>query len=660
MATIAKKRNVLTLSRLADMICPHLNHLAGGQNEWSDHLTIVVGDAPADRLLFWNAQHRYKALGGIDDLPVLRFSPKRFENGSPEWLKNWVSIRNHRHLNGNQAPRTVVRSCSLTQEQLDEIVSSLGSGKGVMVSSEHHPTPCLFESCVNWRLENRVGTLERMFPSIWIQPKVDKGVQVRCQENQIEIPLTPPWHIQNFSASSRSWGIWAIDLKIDRREDHSRFSNRCHIWKFPRRFRFESAVDFGNYLSNQSIVLPPPPRPTEAGNLTIWDSAEWTRPMLTLPSDYHAFVSCVEMIPPGSPQALALYESGAGNRRYEQVSISDKGRDLLGVFQFFKSLPEALDYLTDPFWLKVIAELSPEEPESKKKNVSDIASKLRDLIDGGDEASQDYEHIARRALELAGRSFVSQSQQLKSADFDRLLQWFLSGKGNDRGNEMKNRLIKSLRYLRDRKFFWQGHKWICSFCQHHNWISLDQLKPITVCEICRKSHSSPVSGSLDFRLSPFAQHAFSSTSAQGAVIWCIKQLEKRAVWSFSFAPSLNVYVHGSKKPKTDLDLVANIDGKVYVVEVKNSFSNMKQKDLEDLKDFAVELRPDVVMLAIKINLPDSGEGLTMLQAFKNNFKVDGVRFELLTLGKVRDNASPIEGGGEIALPLSREMKWSAW
>jgi len=655
-AYIAKQRNVLCLNRLADMICPHLNHLARGKDDWSNHLTIVVGDAPADRLLFWNAQHRYPALDGTDDLSVLRFSPKRFENGPPIWLKDWISLRNHRHLHGNQAPRTVVRSCSIMKEELEEIANSLADNKMVMVSSEHHSTPCLFESCVGWRSENRGGTLATMFPSVWIYPRVNKGVQVRFQENQIEIPLSSPWHIQNYSTSPRSWGVWATDLRIERTEDHSQYSNQHHIWKFPRRFRFETTINFENYFSNQHLVLPPPPRPTESGDLTIWDSAELRRPVLTLPSDYIAFVSSILMFPPGSPPAHSLYKDGLSNARYGKISLSDKGRDLLGVFQFFQSLPEALAYLTDPFWLKVITELSPEEPESKQKNVTDIVDKLKITMDGDDIASPDYENIAKRALELAGRKFAAQSQQLKSKNFDQLWAWFSNGRGNDRENEMRDQLANSLTYLRDRGFLWQGFKWACSFCQHHNWIALDKLESISECEICRKPKSSPVANSLDFRLNPFVHHAFASTSAQGSVIWCIKQLAERATWSFSFAPTLDIYGRGSNRPMTDLDLVANVDGNIYLVEVKSSFSNVKQKDLDQLKTFAEELRPDVVMLAVANNLKDNDECVKMLQAFKKEFRVDGVRFELLTLG----NASSTDCDDTIALPLAQKMSWSAW
>jgi hypothetical protein len=152
-----------------------------------------------------------------------------------------------------------------------------------------------------------------------------------------------------------------------------------------------------------------------------------------------------------------------------------------------------------------------------------------------DHVSPNYERLAKRVLSLAARSSASQGEQLKSANFEKLLTWAKKGKRQDRGGEIEKRLTESVTYLRDRDFLWQGFGWKCSFCQHNNWVPLEQLSPIAKCEICRKPQSSPVSGSLHFRLNPFVHHAFASTSGQEPVIWCLDQLARRARWSFIIA-----------------------------------------------------------------------------------------------------------------------------
>jgi hypothetical protein len=248
---------------------------------------------------------------------------------------------------------------------------------------------------------------------------------------------------------------------------------------------------------------------------------------LHLPSDYHAFTRALAHYGPGSPEAKKALEADLQTVRFE-ITVSDKGRDLLGVFQFFQSLPEALAFLTDDFLRGVIHQLSPEEPANNQKNIRELASKLQEIIRQGGQETADVEHLAKRVLSLAARSFASQGEQLKSANFEKLLTWAKKGKGQDRGGEIEKRLTESVTYLRDRDFLWQGFGWKCSFCQHHNWASLEQLSPIAKCEICRKPKSSPVSGSLHFRLNPFVHHAFASTSGQEPVIWCLDQLARRA------------------------------------------------------------------------------------------------------------------------------------
>jgi hypothetical protein len=337
------------------------------------------------------------------------------------------------------------------------------------------------------------------------------------------------------------------------------------------------------------------------------------------------------------------------------VSISDKGRDLLGVFQFFQSLPEALAFLTNDFWRDVIRRLSPEEPVNNKKSIRELTGKLQDLVRQRTPESHDLESLAKRTLSLAARSFTSQREQAKWAGFERLSSWAAQVTGQNQ-SKIQSRLIESVTYLRDRDFLWQGFGWRCSFCQHHNWVALERLLPITKCEICRKLQSSPVSGSLHFRLNPFVQHAFASTSGSEPVIWCLDQLARRAMSSFAFAPTINVYRPGKAGPETDLDLVVAVDGEFYIVEVKSSFASVDERVLDQLKLLADELRPNSVMLAVTANWSDDAANAGMVKTFVENFQIDDVCFELLTLDRADRSASR----DKIALPESKQMNWSAW
>lgn len=650
--TMGKHWNPFALTDLSDMFCPHLHHLAHGREGWNDHFSIVVGDEVADRLLFWNAQHRYRSGDGLSDMPLLRLSPKHFENGAPSWLKDWVAIRNHRHMDGNQAPQVVLRSCSIPKAQLAELAGLLGAQRMVLISTEQHTDPCLFGDCEKWVSGSRKG-IYSSFPSIWSHPAENRRATIRLQNNALEVPLTPPWHIKDLPAPALSSGAWAVDLTIDRAEDHSPFVNKRHTWKWPRRLRLDQSVMSENYGAGRHFpALPLPIRPTEAGDLTALDCASWSRPTFFLPNDYGAFATALKCLSPGSPEEKKALESGAAPERFHRIAVSDKGRDLLGVLQFFGSFPEALSFLTNPFWLYVIRHLSPQEPSENEKNISDIAGRLQEILQDDTGGASNLKRLAKRALSLAARSFESQGEQLKAKPFEGLLTWAATVTGRKQA-EVRECLEESVTYLRDRDFLWQGYGWTCSFCQHRNWIALRLLSPIAECEICRNKHSAPVAGSLHFRLNPFVYHAFSSTSAQEPVIWCLDILARRAMFSFAFAPSLELYRRERTGPETDLDIVAAVDGEIYFVEVKSSFAGVTSKDLEQLKLLAEDHRPDVIMLAVKAIKADAGKFVDIIEAFSCGMETKGVRFELLTLSEATPAAQR-----QIPLPNDKRMIWT--
>jgi hypothetical protein len=115
-----------------------------------------------------------------------------------------------------------------------------------------------------------------------------------------------------------------------------------------------------------------------------------------------------------------------------------------------------------------------------------------------------------------------------------------------------------------------------------------------------------------------------------------------------------VYRPGQSNPETDLDLVAAVDGQVYVVEIKSSFAGVEAEVLEQLRCLALELRPDVVMLAVMAHECDDPERAEMIKTFE--LGVDDVRLEPLTL----DGADRSTFHDTFALPTGEQMKWSAW
>jgi hypothetical protein len=664
---ISKQSNALMLAAFADMRAPYLRNWSQHGQTWDDHLTVVIGDSTDDRLLMWNGQHRYSQSHAGNEIPIIRVSQKRLSLGVPEWLKNWIMVKNSRHIEQNFAKRTNLISCSVSKEDLNSFAKELSSNH-TLITTEYLETPNIFSP------DNRNDERET-----WLYPGA-RTTSTRFLANELELPASVPWHLEGTETSRLMMGVWAVDLQIDRQEDHSPFDNKQHVWNFPRRLRLETAVAFENYASDESQrnmhLAPPPPRPSREGHLTIWDGTNWSRPILKLPRDNYAFRQSLQKIPYGSPQySVSKVTFGlepelestpkiiSSNYRYSNITLSDKARDLLGVFQLFGSLNEALAFLTDPFWLAVIERLSPEEPHEKRTYIKEIAKMITGLT-SEPEGETTGEQIAERALQFAGQ--LLSSQKLLSVDFDWLLNLAIEQlkMAKDQRSELKEMLKGSVEYLRNREFLWQGFHWKCLSCEHHNWIGLDRLTTFSACEICRRSQASPVAGSLHLRLNPFVQHAFASSSSQGPVFWCLKKLAEMTrlrsgvqTQSFSFAPAFDLYDGDSERPSTDLDITANINGKFVLVEVKKSFAGVNQALVEQLVQNGERLRPDFLMLAIPQCDPPNLKVSQLFSELASRLKALDVEFIFLGADKTESTDKTIPF---IAMRHVKQMTWAAW
>lgn len=657
---ITRRPSVIPLAALADMRSPYFNYWSDYKHGWDEHLTIVIGDSLKDRLLAWNGQHRYTTLNPYS-LPILRLSPKRFENGAPEWLKEWLLHRNHRCLGSTNTKQVRLKSCTLTRDDLLSIEQQLKAGY-LFTSSEHFADPNVFN--LNDLNSNS---------AIWSYPTARKDT-VRFEGNRFEVPLCSPAHVEKSNKTpNNSDGVWAVEMTIDRAEDHSTADGRHHVWTFPRRLRIETALGIESYAVDTERrighVVPPCLRPSKNGNLTIWDSASWSRPTISMPTDYGAFCKVLREFPPNHPKARRNSRSGKATDnpffhwRTSHIAISDKGRDLLGVLQFFRSLPEALFFLTNSFCYRVINDLLPEQAEDKKKYVKDISKLIQDLCQQEEVVESSYDRIAKRALELASRSF--NAQPMKILDFDSMFRIAKETTKTEQfpGNQLREDLISCITFLRNREFLWQGFYWKCSVCEHENWVSLKNLTALCPCQICRTAEASPVTGSFHFRLNPFAQHAFASTSAQAPVLWCLNRLLQQSEMavgnrnSFGFAPALNIYKDNDNQPWTDVDIIANVNGRIVMAEVKRSFSGVNEQLADQLFSLGDMFRPNIIMLAVQALPPDNDGTLAPFKELQKRLKSVDVDFVLWTEANQTDGLLDTIG---IPLPLGKAMSWSSW
>jgi hypothetical protein len=651
---IAQQRNLLCLAQMSDMMAPYLRAFHEARNSWEDHLSIVIGNEVSDRLLFWNGVHRYQSL--MDDpghTQLLRLSLDRFTEGVPAWVLRLTSgVRNRRHINGNAAPRTIVKSCSVGEETLNRVAAAIRAPGMSMSSAETHRHDAVFAPLLDHRAANERGQRAAIFISGWQTPAPKADSRVRFERDQFELPLVSPFHLRDMGLGPTTRGTWATDLRIERDEDHSPYEDQRHRWMFPRRLRLEQAVRLENYGPGR-MTLPPLLRPTEEGDLSLRDGLDWKRPIITLPSDLTCFTQAVSSHHPVVPEEDQPREDIRAYR-FIPVEVSDKGRDLLGVLQLFRSLPEALMFLTNPYWLSVIERLCPTEPDANQRRVDELAGELRQAV-AGQADGLDFERLAKRVMNRTAAWMRADNKRDASVSYETLVA---SLPNELRGNEARNALEGSVKYLRDRSFLRQGFAWTCRVCQYRNWAHLEDMVPVLHCEICRVKKSAPVAGNsnVHFRLNPFVAAAFSSASSQGSVAWALTRLANRASWSFMFTPALDISKASDQGRFSDLDVLASIDGEVFLLEVKRGFAGVNTSEVEKLVEVATILRPDFAGFAVQRPRAECTLDAAAQEEIARRLAAVDVRFELWTA----DDQDPWGTPMDIPLAYGRTMDWSAW
>lgn len=322
--------------------------------------------------------------------------------------------------------------------------------------------------------------------------------------------------------------------------------------------------------------------------------------------------------------------------------------------QLFRSLPEALIFLSNPYWLSIIRKLCPTEPDTNPKRVEELAQQIRKGIEGNNDVV-DYSRIAKRAMQKTAVWIHADNRENESINYDTLLSLLPK---ELRVRDYKGDLERSVQYLRDQTFMRQGFSWNCEVCQHPNWVHLEDIVAILNCEICRVEKSSPVCGdsNVHFKLNPFVATAFSSSSSQGPVAWTLSRLASGASWSFMFTPALDIYKPGVDERYTDVDVLAAVDGEIYMLEVKQSFAGVTDNEVNKLVELASIVRPDFAGFSVQCpRIECSLDAAGLARVTKALSEVD-VKFVLWT----SDDPNPWVIPVGIPLPHGPTMEWNAW
>ena len=339
---------LLTLAKASDVFAPYL---ATGYGDWSDGLTLVVGDSLDDRILFWNQHHRQEDVW-VSTITGLRLPTSRVAD--LDFLDLVKDIILRRGKPSSQGHRSVtLRSCSLPPAELDQLAKRLGSqgfwGGGVRAVRHENHAACVPSFDATHPVQYR-------YPNISFS-ELRAGETAEFRDNHAYVPHAIPWHMRESPppAGLRE-GSWMVDLAIDRLKDHCRSANARHTWVLPRRLRLEKTFKVECQDEHPQSYGERVSRVSRQGYLALPKSHEHRSLTITIPDDIEAFRTglCIES--EWFPFERRK-ESPRGRQRYAYAEPSDKGRYLLAVLEHFETLPDAFDVLMNGYWRDVLISL---------------------------------------------------------------------------------------------------------------------------------------------------------------------------------------------------------------------------------------------------------------------------------------------------------------
>ena len=158
-----------------------------------------------------------------------------------------------------------------------------------------------------------------------------------------------------------------------------------------------------------------------------------------------------------------------------------------------------------------------------------------------------------------------------------------------------------------------------------------------VCDVCGHSQPAPVSFSWQFRLDGFILDGLREHGLLPC-LWALANLSSRAQSSFYFCESKQLFynqaAYKKNNPSAEIDLIAIVDGLVYLCEVKSS---PREFSVEKFIRVAERVRPNVALLAVMgASTPKLNKDF---QTVAERLTAVDIRAELMTLqeGEFRED-----------------------
>ena len=302
-------------------------------------------------------------------------------------------------------------------------------------------------------------------------------------------------------------------------------------------------------------------------------------------------------------------------RPIERVEISSEGKALRGLIDVFGGFWAAREFCERRFWREAFMTMAGQDAKRNtalKERVTNVLAK--DLPGKKSDVLELATRQARRVMPHFQGSLMDRSvsyDELKAILRDVAASQPTEFSSYPAGGTTvieairpisEEEMAKGLDDLVAGNILRCGVEVRCNHCGVPCWFHVDELKQTNVCSGCGNHIALPATAPWRYRLNSLVQRSVSARTF--AVLQALAQLAHRAMSSFFYSPSLDVYRPGDTKNWHEIDIPCVADGRLIIAEVKDGDFNTA--DLDGFVEVAERLRPDCAAVFLPVDrLPKS-------------------------------------------------------
>lgn len=514
---------------------------------WSKAFNLIVGETCLDRIHFWNSRHFSPDY--VDTQGALIINNAHVDNH--EFIIQLGKYLNNLNFLGQHGtPKVEIRSFSYSYEELSSVREKL--------------VKCTFNSVFldKKKFDKPAIPSKADFESFYFREQDIKAYKVSENNNKIQAAEPEHFHYTPPRFINLNEGQWIVELKIDRHNNLSRFSNVIDSWLLPRRRNVVTAFskNLGKITKTNHLALLPTTKDFPFGSERIRKDYTYD---LYLPDDETVFNLLISQTRPYPVDDL---RSQLSEETYEDIAVSDKGQNLRGVISMFTSLNEAAEILTNKYWRELFRE--------RMISKADIVFTIN---------------------ELEGR--LPNSKTVK----EKLREKLKFGNIGQVGEYLRANLLDTLEFFLRRSVFFRLYQWRCSYCGNSNTLIFDRMRNMNNCEICSNEHFAGIDLDWKYKLNGFVYSSLIERSGL-PVLWTLGHLHTLTHNSFYYLPEVDLFPkYKNRNERQEIDILCVLDGKLYAVEVKLSAIRFIEQE-EEIEKFIKKInliRPDVALLAFE-------------------------------------------------------------